>query len=55
MGDFVESSRVLTHILTRGQVTLFDYYNRSHRFGVQALSSRSRLRTTFTENKNLLV
>ena len=55
LGDFVESSRVLTHILTRGQVTLFDYYSRSHRFGVQALSSRSRLRTTSMANKNLLV
>lgn len=55
LGDFVESSHVLTHILTRGQVTLFDYYNRSHRFGVQALSSRSRLRTTSMEKKNLLV
>lgn len=55
LGDFAESSHVLTHILTRGQVTLFDYYNHSHRFGVQALSSCSRLRTTSTQNKTLLV
>jgi len=55
LGDFVESFHVLTHILTRGQVTLFDYYNRSHSFGVWALSSCSCLRTTSMEYKNLLV
>lgn len=54
LGGFPESSCILTHILIRGQVTLFDYYNHSHKFGMEALGSRFCLRTTSTENKNLL-
>lgn len=50
--SIVESCHVLTHILKHGYVTVYDYYERSHRFGVQQiLTSCSGLRTISTLNK----